>query len=123
MNANSLPREINPEKTFNALVNWIHDELIVKRQAPGFVIGLSGTDSVVAFLACAEAFKRAGKPDRVVGIHYGEKQSEADQKLAAFEADDTKDAAVCRTDYDPWFQNSVLPWLKTKAPEAKIIVG
>jgi NH3-dependent NAD+ synthetase len=117
----SLPREIDPEKTFGALVNWIHHELIVKREAPGFVIGLSGTDSIVAFLACAAAFKKAGKPERVVGIHYGKKQSGDDQTLVALPSE-VNENTVCSTDYDPWFQNSVLPWLKQKAPEANIIV-
>jgi len=112
----ALPREIDPAQTFASLVDWIHDELIVKRGAPGFVIGLSGTDSVVAYLACAEAFKRAGRPDRVVGVHYGEKDSKPQPSLEEIAA------GTCGMVYDPWFRDEIIPWLKQKAPEAKLII-
>src|SRR5690349_11673404 len=58
-NVRAYPREIDPAQTFDALVQWVHDEIIVKRGAPGLAIGISGTDSIVAFLVCAKAFERA----------------------------------------------------------------
>ncbi len=68
-----LPREIDPAKTFDALVSWVHDELIVKKGAPGFVVGLSGTDSILAFLVCAKAAEKAkasGREVSVAGVHF-----------------------------------------------------
>jgi NH3-dependent NAD+ synthetase len=56
----------------------VHNDLIVKQHAPGLVIGLSGTDSILAFLICAKAFQRIGRPERLVGIHYGTDYGEAE---------------------------------------------
>jgi NH3-dependent NAD+ synthetase len=116
-----MPREIDPAQTFEALVSWVQEELIEKKKAPGVVVGLSGTDSILAFLVCAEAFKRAGRPERVVGIHYGEPQK-TDDKFSKYELDADEDQQTCRLDYDPWFQKNVVPWLKEQAPQAKVIV-
>ncbi len=119
----AMPRQIDAQKTFDSLVNWVHDELIVKRKAPGFVVGISGTDSILTFLVCAEAFKRAGKPERVVGIHYGAKIPNEDS-MSKYEMDEMDDPeqGTCNIGQDFWFQKSVLPWLKERAPESKILV-
>jgi NH3-dependent NAD+ synthetase len=37
---------------------------------PGFIIGLSGTDSIVAYMLCFTAAKRLGIEERVTAIHY-----------------------------------------------------
>jgi NH3-dependent NAD+ synthetase len=92
-----VPREIQPAETFNALVRWIHDEVIVNRKAPGLLIGISGTDSILAFLASAKAFAMAGRPDRVVGLHFSDPQ-------------------------ESWFQQTIMPWLQQQAPGAQIVV-
>lgn len=105
---NSLPRTIDPHATFDALVSWVHDELIVKRQAPGIVVGLSGTDSIITFLICAKAFEKAGKPGRVAGIHYG-------KQLPATDMPDADPQAF-------WFQSTLIPWLKEQAPQATILI-
>src|SRR5208283_5800998 len=65
-----VPRCISPAETFDALVEWFYDEMIIQRGAPGFLVGLSGTDSLVTFLAAAKAFEKAGKPERVFGVHF-----------------------------------------------------
>ncbi len=93
----TLPRQIDPSRTFGALVNWIYEDLILKRGAPGFVVGISGTDSILAFLAIAKALEKAGKSDRLAGIHYGEPDNS-------------------------WFQTELIPWLKQKAPGASVFV-
>lgn len=103
----ALPRHIEPDKSFDAMVTWIHDELIVKKKAPGFVIGLSGTDSILVYLACLKAFERAGHPEKVVGIHYGPPMP--------------KDPEQQKFD-DWWFQRDVLPWLRQQNPKSPIIV-
>lgn len=102
-----IPRTIDPAATFNALVDWFHD-LIVQREAPGFLIGLSGTDSVVSFLAASKAFEKAGKPERVMGVHFAPSEDflydhpEAEVHL--------------------WFTNEVVPWLRQQAKGTQVIV-
>lgn len=103
-----LPREIDPAKTFGNIVNWIYDEIILKRKAPGLVVGISGTDSLVAFLAAAKAYEKAGRPERVAGIHFAPSE----------EAIDANPAAEAHL----WFSEQVIPWLKKMTPKAQIIV-
>ena len=101
------PRTINPARTFSALVDWFYD-MIIRRTAPGFLIGLSGTDSIVAFLAASKAFERAGRPECVLGIHFAPSEDflydhpEAEVHL--------------------WFSNEVIPWLRQQTPKAKVLV-
>ncbi len=64
------PRQLDPARTFDGLVQWIHDELLVSRQAPGFIIGLSGTDSALSFIVVAEALARQDKVHRLIGVHF-----------------------------------------------------
>lgn len=104
----AYPREIDPAQTFDALVQWVHDEIIIKRGAPGLVVGISGTDSIVAFLACAKAFEMAGKPNRVAGVHYAPSEDFLDETPSA--------------SAHLWFKNEVIPWLRKKAPQAQILV-
>jgi NH3-dependent NAD+ synthetase len=108
----ALPRQIDPKQSFDALVESIYQEQIIGRGAPGMVVGISGTDSILAFMACAKAYEKAGKPDRVVGIHYGESMPEGE-------------ALAKRLEHDPqafWFQREIMPWLKEQAPQAQVIV-
>ncbi len=100
------PRIINPAQTFDSLVQWFHDEMIVRRGAPGFLVGLSGTDSLVTFLAAAKAFERAGKPDRVLGVHFAPSE------------DFLYDHPEAETHL--WFTREVIPWLQKQAPKANI---
>jgi hypothetical protein len=64
---------------------------------PGFAVGLSGTDSVVAFLALSAACHEMGIPDRMLGVHY-------------VSAGRTKPS---------WFEASVIPWLLERCPDAE----
>ena len=108
----ALPRQLDSEKTFASLVQWFREEMIVKRGAPGLVIGISGTDSVLAFLAAAKAFAQMGKPGRVAGIHFG--------APLPSEQEFQSDPSYYRQAF--WFQLQVLPWLRKMAPEAQLIV-
>ena len=99
---------MNPATAFQALVNWFHDEMIVREHAPGFMVGLSGTDSLVTFLAAATASELAGRPERIMGVHFAPSEDflydhpEAESHL--------------------WFRDEVLPWLHQQVPSAKIVV-
>lgn len=102
------PRTVDLAKTFDSLVKWFHDEMIVRQQAPGFLVGLSGTDSLVAFCAAAKALEQAGKGDRMLGVHFAPSEDflydhpEAEVHL--------------------WFKDQVIPWLTEQYPNAKVIV-
>jgi hypothetical protein len=63
------PRELDYSKAYDELVQWTAQ---ATREAPGLVLGVSGTDSGLAYRICTDAWKVAGKdPAAVVGIHYG----------------------------------------------------
>lgn len=103
-----IPRTIDSAHTFDTLVQWFHDEIIVRRKAPGFLFGLSGTDSVVAFLAAHKALLKAGKPERLLGIHFAPSEDfiydhpEAEVHL--------------------WFSEQVVPWLREQCSGAKVVI-
>lgn len=70
---------------------------------PGFIMGLSGTDSIVAFIMCYDAMAKHGKANRVLGIHY----VNGPQQLS--------------NDYiksHGWFIRDIIPWLRKRCPEA-----
>ncbi len=69
-------------------------------EVPGFIMGLSGTDSVLAFLMCYEALERVGKAHRLLGVHY---VSEGHREPS-------------------WFQKGVINWLCDRCPEATVVV-
>jgi NH3-dependent NAD+ synthetase len=106
---NLYPRIIDPALTFNRLVNWFHDEMLIKKQAPGFIIGLSGTDSLVTFCAAYKALEAAGKMDRMLGVHFAPSE------------DFLYDNPVAESHL--WFSKYVIPWLKEFAPGAKIEIN
>jgi len=99
-----LPRIIDPAQTFEALVNWFASY----KWAPGFLVGLSGTDSLVAFCAAATALERLGQGHRMMGVHFAPSEDflydhpEAEVHL--------------------WFANEVVPWLRNKFPNAEIVI-
>lgn len=110
----AAPRRLDPEASFNALVDWVHD-LARERNAPGMVVGISGTDSLLAFLACAKGYERLGKPDRVMGVHYGKPFPPTDR---------TPEQIAHILKISPafnWVSRIVMPWLQTQAPAVKLI--
>lgn len=105
------PLPIDARKTFDALAKSIHDEIVVGRKAPGLLVGISGTDSLVAFLAAAKAFEMAGLPDRVAAIHF----APSEDYLIKFPEGTSHN----------WFKDKVVPWLRAQlplVPEKNIIV-
>lgn len=72
---------------FEGLVNRLVAKIeFSQTPVPGFMIGLSGSDSILAFLVLYEALQRRGMEDRLVGIHY-------------------------KSGKPTWFENDIFPWL------------
>jgi len=67
---------------------------------PGFMVGLSGTDSTIVLLTLYEAALRMGMPHRVVGIHYVNQHRRK----------------------PTWYEEHVVPWLRERCPLADIQV-
>ncbi len=101
------PRIIDPEATFDSVSGWIADTARQQR-APGFIVGLSGTDSILTFLACYDAMKRLGMPHRVLGLHF----EHATRPVQPGQI-------TCATPADhAWVKNDIFPFLRERAPEA-----
>jgi NH3-dependent NAD+ synthetase len=82
-------------KLFNDRVQRLSSKIeMSKTPVPGFILGLSGTDSIIAFLICYEALKQHGLAHRLYGVHYAKNW----------------DAS--------WFAKSVMFWLHERCPEA-----
>lgn len=105
----------DPQARYGDLVAWMKS-LIVDKHMPGAIIGISGTDSILAFLVCAQAFAELGKPERVLGVHYG----------APFPPDDKSAEQLAKIlSVNPsyrWVARVVVPWLRAKAPGAQVVV-
>lgn len=71
-----------------------------QQKVPGFIVGLSGTDSILGFLLVYDAAVLMGIGDRVLGIHY----------------------ASARRRKPTWFEESIVPWLRTRCPQATVLV-
>lgn len=86
-------------------INAVRDRLIAKMKLsqtpiPGFIMGLSGTDSMIAFHICYEALAHYDMAHRLVGIHY-----------------------VNNLRRKPtWFEEHIVPWMRERYPLAHISV-
>lgn len=67
---------------------------------PGFMVGLSGTDSILVFLLLHEAATRMGMAHRLVGIHY---VNEHRRKPT-------------------WFEEHIVPWLRERCHGSTVLV-
>lgn len=86
---------------FDYLTNRLVEKMKMSQApVPGFILGLSGTDSVLAFLLLYEAAKRMNIPHRVYGIHYIARNRRSVS----------------------WFEREVMPWLRGRCPEARLEV-
>lgn len=102
MTAPDAPRTLDPAATFAAMTDWIADQSR-REGAPGLIVGLSGTDSLLTFMACARAFAAMGRPERVLGVHY-EHAPAPDALTPAFNH----------------FAGVIAPWLAANAPGARV---
>jgi NH3-dependent NAD+ synthetase len=105
------PRRIDPEKTFDAIVAWIERKASEER-APGLIVGISGTDSILTFLASARAFENMGKGHKVLGVNF---EHATKDKLV-----EKSQPFVCvKSDFN-WVANDIIPWLQEKAPQVRL---
>lgn len=96
MNKNPIVQKF--ESLVERLVNKIE---LSQTPVPGFIMGLSGTDSIIAFLLCYEALARKNMANRMFGIHYADKFFN-----------------------NTVFRNKIMKeWLPSKCPEADFIVA
>ena len=96
------PRKIDPAQTFDSIAAWISDEVQAKR-APGLIVSLSGTDSILTFLACAQALEKLGMQDRLLGLNFGPKDNEDSLSI-----------------HFNWVADYIFPWLHAQAPQARL---
>lgn len=111
--AHAVPQDINAEETFQRVVSWIKNRA-EKDKMPGIIVGVSGTDSLVVFLAAYEAFRQLGRPENVTAvnfIHTGVKNDPDDGTIKCV-GDDDKD----------WFAREIMPWLEEVAPDASYVL-
>lgn len=101
------PRIIDSASTFNGLVQWFTDD-VLGRGCPGVIVGLSGTDSLVTFLAAYDAYQKAGKGHRLLGVHFAPSE------------DFLYDHPESETHL--WFSEEIVPWVQQRAPEAQVLI-
>jgi hypothetical protein len=91
---------VEVREKFNSRVARLVDKMKMSQTpVPGFIIGLSGTDSMLAFHICYEACARMDMAHRVYGIHY-----------------------VGEGNKPGWFQNEIMPFMREQFPEARLEV-
>ena len=101
-------KEISPLLTFEKLVRDLHNLCFEEHDAPGLMVGLSGTDSIVAFIMCYRALELENKGHRLTGVHF----APSEDYLY-----DHPEAEV-----HTWFEKNVIPWLQSQCPKATINV-
>lgn len=104
------PRRIDCEKTFASIVSWIKGKIESER-APGLIIGLSGTDSILTFMACYSAFEELGKPERVLGLNFEHSSKNT------LDENGSENFKCVKTDTN-WVKRDIFPFLKSRAPHA-----
>jgi len=68
-------RKIDLLKSVDAIVDWLAAEI---KTAPGLVVSLSGTDSMLTFVLCAMALEKLGRDPHqdLIGIHFRTERDE-----------------------------------------------
>jgi NH3-dependent NAD+ synthetase len=88
-------------KDFQSRVDRLAEKIVLSQTpVPGFIVGLSGTDSIVAFMIAYAAMARFGKHDRILGVHY----TNLNKKVPGS------------------FEKHAIPWLRERCPGAQILV-
>ncbi len=85
-------QELDPRPTIYGLIRNLKG-LIEAKSIPGLIIGISGSDSVLAFLLCYKAMNLLGIGKRVIGVHF-------------------------QTPQTKWFTEEIIPWLTEQCAQA-----
>lgn len=89
------------EKLERVIERLVQKIKLSQTPVPGFIMGLSGTDSIAAFAIAYNALQRAGIPqDRLLGIHYVHEK----RRTAS------------------WFERDIVPWMREMFSDATILV-
>lgn len=92
---------MNAAEKFEELATRLAKKMALSQvKVPGFLVGLSGTDSIIAFIMAYEAACAMGIPNRVMGVHY---VNQGQKKPS-------------------WFEREVIPWLQAQCVYATIVV-
>lgn len=91
-------------------------KILKREQAPGVIVGLSGTDSLLSYVICLEAFKQLEQPlENVRGVNFQHETHDKDQgKNQRFTCAVTEDTE--------WIEREIFPWIKERYPEARLEV-
>jgi len=108
-------RKLDIEAVIDRSVDWIC-ETIRREEAPGVIVGLSGTDSLLSYVLCLMAFERLGKPlANVRGVNF---QHETQDKFVEMNV-----PFVCTASDDTkWVEREIFPWIRARWPEAGLEV-
>lgn len=83
---------------FDNLIERLSNKITMsKTPVPGFIMGLSGTDSIVTFILLYETMRLHGQHHRLRGIHY-----------------------IAPELHMGWFEAKVIPWLRERCPDADV---
>lgn len=108
-------RNIRIDGLVDRTVDWLADTL-KREEAPGVIVGLSGTDSILTYIYCLMAFERLGKPlNHVRGVNFQHKTQdkfvEMNAPFVCMDSDDTT-----------WVEREIFPWIRERWPEARLEV-
>jgi hypothetical protein len=108
-------RKLDIDALVDTTVDWIA-ETIRREEAPGVIVGLSGTDSLLSYVLCLKAFEKLGKPlANVRGVNF---QHETQDKFVEMNA-----PFVCMASDDTrWVERELFPWIRDRWPEARLEV-
>lgn len=108
-------RQIPLQKMLDSAIDWTA-ETLKREEAPGVIVGISGTDSLLSYIVCLEAFKKLGKPlENVRGVNFQHKTQdkffEMNVPFKCVASDDTT-----------WVERELFPWISARYPEARLEV-
>lgn len=108
-------RNISIADMIDQQVNWIA-AILEKEEAPGVIVGLSGTDSILSYILCMEAFIKLNKPlANVRGINF---QHQTQDKFVEMNV-----PFVCmNSDDNNWVEREIFPWLQRSYSSGRLEV-
>ena len=108
-------RQISIPRLIEESVDWIA-KIVQREEAPGVIVGLSGTDSLLTYIFCLKAFEKLGLSSlNVRGVNF---QHQTQDKFVEMNA-----PFVCTESEDTrWVEREIFPWIKDLYPTARLEV-